>query len=238
MNDKKPLILDYKSFVESTRLDYAKGTYVSHPSPEAVLGENYSSTEHINSIQQMITYCLITGTKVDIGEIIYNDLDPSKVTEIELTASMIAVNKQKDLVSPLPFSGKKKKVKSQTVTPTLPKSQGPEASGAFSKKRQKPKSSPKRHPLRPRATWDKDSDGLKPPTDMELLTDMEPLTNLVVDPSGTGNGYSLKDKKRSQNRQNQAREWKEREKVKVKVKKSKSKSQQVKDKAETEEILN
>ncbi|GJZ48413.1 hypothetical protein Tco_0602245 [Tanacetum coccineum] len=199
INGKKPLILDYKTFVEFTRLDYAKGTYVSHPSPKAmkaelakiVLGWNYSSTEQINSIQQMITYCLITRIKVDIREIIYNDLvtkltsksrhkyvsyprfisyalevllgsnynqdetfrsspiilsnsnfskDPSKVTEIELTAPMIAVNNQKDSVSPLPFSRKKKKVKSQTMTPTLPKSQGPKASRALSKKSQKPKS--------------------------------------------------------------------------------------------------
>ncbi|GJS11790.1 hypothetical protein Tco_0368586 [Tanacetum coccineum] len=36
MNGKKPLILYYKTFVESTRLDYAKGTYVSHPSTEVV----------------------------------------------------------------------------------------------------------------------------------------------------------------------------------------------------------
>nr|GFC37148.1 hypothetical protein [Tanacetum cinerariifolium] len=43
-------------------------------------------------------------------------------------------------VSPLPFSGKKKKWKSQTTTPTLPKSKGPKASGALSKKRNKPKS--------------------------------------------------------------------------------------------------
>ncbi|GKG33875.1 hypothetical protein Tco_0434034, partial [Tanacetum coccineum] len=38
MNGKKPLTLDYKTFVESTRVDYAKGTYVSHPSLEAVEG--------------------------------------------------------------------------------------------------------------------------------------------------------------------------------------------------------
>ncbi|GKA12544.1 hypothetical protein Tco_0692090 [Tanacetum coccineum] len=63
-------------------LDYAKGIYVSHPSPEAkkaelakiVFGRNYSSAEQVNSIQQLIAYCLLTGTKVDIGEIIYNDL--------------------------------------------------------------------------------------------------------------------------------------------------------------------
>ncbi|GJS02863.1 hypothetical protein Tco_0319371 [Tanacetum coccineum] len=47
--------------------------------------------------------------------------DPSKVTEIELTSYMIAVNDQKDSMAPLTFSGKKKKVKSQTVTTTLPK---------------------------------------------------------------------------------------------------------------------
>nr|GEV18470.1 hypothetical protein [Tanacetum cinerariifolium] len=39
-----------------------------------VLGENYSSTEQVNSIQQFLAYCLINGTKVDIGEIIYSDL--------------------------------------------------------------------------------------------------------------------------------------------------------------------
>ncbi|GKC97167.1 hypothetical protein Tco_1167442, partial [Tanacetum coccineum] len=76
MNGKKPLILNYKIFVESIGLDYAKGTYVSHPSPKAmkVLGENYSSTKHIKSIQHTIAYYLITGRKVDIGEIIYSDL--------------------------------------------------------------------------------------------------------------------------------------------------------------------
>ncbi|GJU26240.1 retrovirus-related pol polyprotein from transposon TNT 1-94 [Tanacetum coccineum] len=39
-----------------------------------VLGGNYSSTEHVNSIQQLLAYCLITGTEVDIGEIIYSDI--------------------------------------------------------------------------------------------------------------------------------------------------------------------
>ncbi|GJS35288.1 hypothetical protein Tco_0533670 [Tanacetum coccineum] len=122
-----------------------------------VLGENYSSTEQVNSIQQLITYSLITRTKVDIGEIIYSGLnenfgylpsimsnfnfskDPSKVTEIELMAHMIDVNNQKDSVSPLPLSAKKKKGKTQTMTPTIPKSQGLEASGALSKKRKQPK---------------------------------------------------------------------------------------------------
>nr|GEZ79629.1 hypothetical protein [Tanacetum cinerariifolium] len=55
-------------------------------------------------------------------------------------ASVIAVNNQDHSASPLPFSGKKKKWKSQTTTLTLPKSKGPKASGALSKKRNKPKS--------------------------------------------------------------------------------------------------
>ncbi|GJV79914.1 hypothetical protein Tco_1515784, partial [Tanacetum coccineum] len=46
--------------------------------------------------------------------------DPSKVTPIELTDFMVVVNKREHSVNPLPFSIKKKKGKSQTVTPTLP----------------------------------------------------------------------------------------------------------------------
>ncbi|GJX27712.1 hypothetical protein Tco_0235791 [Tanacetum coccineum] len=173
MNGKKAMTLDFNTFTTSTGLDYNNGAYVAHPSPE-----------------QLITYSLITRTKVDIGEIIYSDLatkllnksrmryvsysrfisyalevilgleytqdgkfgylpsilsnsnfskDPSKVTKIELTAHMIVVNNPKDLVSPLPLSVKKKKGKSRTVTLTLPKSQGPEAFGALSKKRKQPK---------------------------------------------------------------------------------------------------
>ncbi|GKE65049.1 hypothetical protein Tco_1519210 [Tanacetum coccineum] len=39
MNDKKPLTLNFKTFMESTKLDYAKEAYVSHPSPEVVKAE-------------------------------------------------------------------------------------------------------------------------------------------------------------------------------------------------------
>ena len=72
---------------------------------------------------------------------------------------MIAVNNQRDSVSPPPFSGKKKKGKSQTVTSTLPQSQGPEASGALSKKRSKPKS--KKPPTEARVTPPKPMEGSK-----------------------------------------------------------------------------
>nr|GEW46633.1 hypothetical protein [Tanacetum cinerariifolium] len=128
MNSKKPLNLDFKTFIESTGLDYAKDAYVSHPSPE-ILDRNHSSTEQLNSIKQLVAYCLLTGTK-----------DSSKVTPIELTAFMVAVNNNEKLVNPLHFSIKKKKRKSQTVTLTLPQSQGPKASGSLLQKRKKPKS--------------------------------------------------------------------------------------------------
>ncbi|GJX63520.1 hypothetical protein Tco_0296420 [Tanacetum coccineum] len=39
MNGKKPLTIGFKTFCESTSLDYNKGTYVSHPSPKAVKAE-------------------------------------------------------------------------------------------------------------------------------------------------------------------------------------------------------
>nr|GEV56961.1 hypothetical protein [Tanacetum cinerariifolium] len=39
-----------------------------------ILGGNYSSTKQVNSIQQLLAYNLITGTEVDIWDIIYSDL--------------------------------------------------------------------------------------------------------------------------------------------------------------------
>ncbi|GJX72036.1 retrovirus-related pol polyprotein from transposon TNT 1-94 [Tanacetum coccineum] len=173
-----------------------------------VLGGNSSSTEQVNSIQQLLTYSLITRTEVDIGKIIYSDLvtkllnksrlkyvsyprfiscalqvllgfeytqdkkirflppimsnsnftkDPSKVTDIELTAHMIAVNNQMDSVSPPPLAVKPKKEKSQTVASTLPKSQGLESSGALSKKRKKHKS--KRPPTKTKESPPKPTEG-------------------------------------------------------------------------------
>ncbi|GKE95925.1 hypothetical protein Tco_1580780, partial [Tanacetum coccineum] len=145
-----------------------------------VLGGNYSYTKQVNSIQQLLAYSLITGTK-----------DPSKVTDIELTAHMIVVKNQKDSVSLLPLAAKPKKGKSQTVTPTLPKSQGPKVPGALSKKSKRPKS--KKPPTetkditsttsdkgtakttsRPEGSLgDKDSGGNIPPADMEPIHPLE-----------------------------------------------------------------
>ncbi|GJW27242.1 hypothetical protein Tco_0041053 [Tanacetum coccineum] len=137
LNGQRPLTLDFNTFCSSIGLDYNNGKYVAHPTPEAVKKE----LGKLPSIQ-LLAYSLITGTEVDIREIIYSDLvtkllnksrlkyvsyprytscalqvllgsdytydenfkflpgilsnsnftkDPSKVTDIELTAHMIAV---------------------------------------------------------------------------------------------------------------------------------------------------
>ncbi|GJV59731.1 hypothetical protein Tco_1465831 [Tanacetum coccineum] len=148
MNDKRPLILDFKTFIKSTGFNYAKDAYVSHPSHE-VLGGNYSLIEQVNSIQQLFAYCLLTGIK------------------------------------------------------------GPEASGSLPQKRKKPKSKKPPTETKPADKGlpsivfdegaakitsfpegpheDKDSEGLKPPANME------PQTNHVPDLSGTGAKYQETD---------------------------------------------
>ncbi|GJR32155.1 hypothetical protein Tco_1108387 [Tanacetum coccineum] len=87
-SDQTPLTLDYKTFYETTGLDYNKGDYVAYPSLEVVkaelakitinealvLGGNHSSIEQLNLTQQLIVFSLLTRTKIDIGEIILSDL--------------------------------------------------------------------------------------------------------------------------------------------------------------------
>ncbi|GKA24360.1 retrovirus-related pol polyprotein from transposon TNT 1-94 [Tanacetum coccineum] len=58
----------------------------------------------------------------------------------QLFAALCLLSPHMDKLNPLPFLIKKKKGKSQTVTPTLPQSQGPEAPGSLPQKRKKPKS--------------------------------------------------------------------------------------------------
>ncbi|GJS42948.1 hypothetical protein Tco_0567991 [Tanacetum coccineum] len=213
MNNKKPLILDFKTFVESTGLYYAKCTYVSYPSPKAV---------------KMIAYCLITGTKVDIGEIIYSDL----VTKLTRALSK---KRQK-------HKSKKTPTKTQVTPPTGP-TEGSEQSHSVSSNNVPNPQDPERNiqlvgmgfpftqldegtrksqpllesttidpkdsggnvqpvdkrlpstdsdegtvkttPLPEAPRGDKDSEGLKPPADME------PLTNPVADLSRTSAKYHV-----------------------------------------------
>ncbi|GKA71730.1 hypothetical protein Tco_0777869 [Tanacetum coccineum] len=155
---------------------------------------------------------------------------------------MVSVNNRENSVTPLPFTVMKKKGKSQTMTPTLPRSLPQEKKKPKSKKtptktqRNKQlagtrlpstqldegtrksqlspegkKSDPKdlvgnnqpidmgfpfmasdkgtvkTMPLPEGSPGDKDSERLKPPADME------PLTNPIADPSGTGAKYQESD---------------------------------------------
>ncbi|GKD06495.1 hypothetical protein Tco_1181469, partial [Tanacetum coccineum] len=135
---------------------------------EMILGGNYSSTEQINSIQQMIGYCLITGSEVDIEEIIYSDLITKLLSKSRLKyvsyprfiSCALEVLLEEFSVSTTFFW--KEKEKSRTVTLTLPQSQGLEASGTLPQKRKKPKSKkpPTKTKHKPTTTTDpKDSEG-------------------------------------------------------------------------------
>nr|GEV63933.1 hypothetical protein [Tanacetum cinerariifolium] len=60
---------DLKGYLDS---DYV-GCNMDKKAPQ-VLGENYSSIKQLNSIQQLLAFSLLTGTKIDMGEIIFSDL--------------------------------------------------------------------------------------------------------------------------------------------------------------------
>nr|GEW35391.1 copia protein [Tanacetum cinerariifolium] len=119
------------------------------------------------------------------------DNDPSKVTEIELTAHMIAVNNQRNSVSSPPLVAKPKKGKSQTITSTSPKSQGPEALGALFKKSKRPLS--KKPPTETKVTppqlteGSEDSRGNKQPLDRNIIftTLDEDTTKTTPRPEGS-----------------------------------------------------
>ncbi|GJX72103.1 retrovirus-related pol polyprotein from transposon TNT 1-94 [Tanacetum coccineum] len=87
LNGQRPLTFDFSTFCSSTGLNYDNGKYVDHPTPE-VLGGNYSSTEQVNSIQQLLAYSLITGTEVDIREIIYSDLVTKLLNKCEASGAL------------------------------------------------------------------------------------------------------------------------------------------------------
>ncbi|GJY89397.1 hypothetical protein Tco_0504593 [Tanacetum coccineum] len=113
-------------------LNKSRLKYVSYPrfiscALQVLLGSDYTQDENFGFLPCILSNFNFTE-------------DPSKVTNIELMAHMIVVNSQKDSVCLLPLVAKPKKGKSQSVTPTLPKSQGPKVPGALSKKSKRPKS--------------------------------------------------------------------------------------------------
>nr|GEW31873.1 hypothetical protein [Tanacetum cinerariifolium] len=137
--------------------------------------------------------------------------DQSKITDIELTAHMIAVNNQRDSVSPPPLAAKPKKGESKTRDMQLAGTGLPSTLNEGTRKSQPFPESTSTHP--------KDSGGNKQPLDRDITSmtldegtskttprpegslgdkdsggnippdDMKPIHTLVIDPLGIGAKY-------------------------------------------------
>ncbi|GJU32324.1 hypothetical protein Tco_1175913 [Tanacetum coccineum] len=178
LNGKRPLTLDFNTFCSSTGLDYNNGKYVAHPTPEAVKKElgkiaiNLSyldKTPVLKNSFHVLAYCLITGTGVDIGEIIYSDLITKLLNKSRLKyvsyprfiscALQVLLGSdytQDENFGFLPGIITKEKEISNYES-NLTQVTGPEASRALSKKRQKPKS--KKPPTETKVTPPKPMEG-------------------------------------------------------------------------------
>ncbi|GJX57032.1 retrovirus-related pol polyprotein from transposon TNT 1-94, partial [Tanacetum coccineum] len=158
LNGKIPMTLDFHTFCSSTDLNYNNGKYVDHPTPEV---SEYTQDKKFGFLPPILSNSNFTK-------------DPSKVTNIELTAHMIVVHNQRDSVSPPPLAVKPKKGKSQTVASTLPKDI---TSTTFNK------GATKTTPRPEGSLGDKDLEGNIPPANME------PIHTPVAGPSGIGDKY-------------------------------------------------
>ncbi|GJY43433.1 hypothetical protein Tco_0431646 [Tanacetum coccineum] len=98
------------------------------------IAEDGSSVAELGGVKS----CIIIAIIYDLGVTVRKD--PSKVILIELTASisMIEVINRPSVVTSLPYSGKNKKKKSQTLSQSKLKTQTLKASGALPQKRKKP----------------------------------------------------------------------------------------------------
>ncbi|GJV00498.1 hypothetical protein Tco_1329768 [Tanacetum coccineum] len=114
--------------------------FTNTPEDEIGINDSFRYPSDEWSQDQQIEFVNIIG---DPSEGLFTRSKASKLTAASPSECLFAdflfeiEPKKTNLVSPLPFSGKKKKVKSQTMTPTLPKSQGPEASESLPQKRKK-----------------------------------------------------------------------------------------------------
>ncbi|GJT48487.1 hypothetical protein Tco_0974644 [Tanacetum coccineum] len=108
----------------------------------------------------MISYCLNTRTKVNIEVLLGPEYTPD-----EKFGNLVGI--LRTFIAPLPFSGKKKKGKSQTMSKPKPMTQGLKASGTLPQKRKKVKTD--------KTTLEATE---KPPTE-DVLTEYSEKTQLV-----------------------------------------------------------
>ncbi|GJS78003.1 hypothetical protein Tco_0727884 [Tanacetum coccineum] len=115
MNGKMSLTLDFETFTESTGVDYTKGKYVSHPSPKEVKTELAKIIDNLILLDR--TPVLKTAFLVAWRNLF--------TFVVQVLGGNYSSTKQVNLIQQL-FAyclltwTKKKKGKSQTVTPTLP----------------------------------------------------------------------------------------------------------------------
>ncbi|GKD52262.1 hypothetical protein Tco_1281238, partial [Tanacetum coccineum] len=155
-----------------------------------VLGGNYSSTKQVNFIQQLLALCLITGTEVDIGEIIYSDLvtkllNKSRLKYVSylrfiscalkvLLGSEYTQDKKIRFLSPILSNSNFTKDPSKVTDIELTGHMiaGLEASGVLSKKRKRPKS--KKPPTETKVTSLKVTEGSEQSHSVSLGTVPDP----------------------------------------------------------------
>ncbi|GJS49016.1 hypothetical protein Tco_0599137 [Tanacetum coccineum] len=200
MNGKKPLILDYKTFV--LHGNYSSTEFISC-TLEVLLGSDYTQDESFGSSPTILSNLNFSK-------------DPSKVTQIELTAFMVA---GPEASGSLPQKRKNPKSKkptpeTQVTPPSVPTEDSKKTQSVPSgqtahpqdterntqhavkgfhspldegtrKSQPLPKVTIKTKPLPEGPHGDKGSEGFKPPADMELLT------THVVDPSRTDAKYQV-----------------------------------------------
>ncbi|GKB89387.1 retrovirus-related pol polyprotein from transposon TNT 1-94, partial [Tanacetum coccineum] len=185
MNGKKPLILNYKTFVESIGLDYSKGTYVSHPFPDAVkaklakivenpiLLDRTPGLEASGSLPQKRKKpkSKKTPTKTQVTP----PTGPTKGSEQSHSVSSGNVHDPQD-------PKRNKQLAGTTTDPKDSKGNVQTADKGLSST-VSDEGTVKTTPLLEGTHGDKYLEGFKPPADME------PLTTHVVDPSGTDAKY-------------------------------------------------
>ncbi|GJU52463.1 hypothetical protein Tco_1226177 [Tanacetum coccineum] len=165
---------------QSVAMSSAKAEYVAAAACYAmvnILGGNYSSTEQVNSIKKLLAYCLITGTEVDIGEIIYSDhvtkqLNKSRLKYVSylrfiLCALQVLLGSDytqdekfrflHGILSNSNFTKDPSKVTNIELTAHMIASHSPEVPGALFKKSKRPKS--KNPPTKTKVTPPKPTEG-------------------------------------------------------------------------------
>ncbi|GJU45374.1 hypothetical protein Tco_1202640 [Tanacetum coccineum] len=207
-NGQRPLTLDFKIFCSSTGLDYNNGKYVDHPTPEVVKKE----LEKIAINPSYLDKTPVLKNSFPVAwRILFTFViqDPSKVTDIELTAHMIALNNRRDSLSPPLLVAKPKKGKSQTTKESPPNpTEGSEQSHSVSSGTVPDPQDLERniqlastglpstlnegtHPSKPlpegTATYPKDSGGNKQPLDRDITstTSNEGMAKTTPRPDGS-----------------------------------------------------